>query len=170
MAIAGYAAATRLSNQNVGEGRILQITQQTPRSGRQVLVILIGSGECRFSSDQRVGKAYWTIVKHEENRATAAVSVTAVGIAVDNSPVDGLETLRQVGAFDEYLVGNGWLGTGAVRYVVRDMAGMAVVPQVLILSRPFERSPQLTVGVDSLHLRLVGVDAILRWATRVEAP
>lgn len=166
---AAYVVTAMVTDHGVRTAESRPIAQRAP-SGRQLLVILIGSAACRFSADPRVGKAYWAIVESEKNRAADSVSVTAVGIAVDNSADDGLESLRHVGAFDEYMVGNGWLGNGAVRYVLREAAGPAVVPQVLVVSRPFKRSPALFVGSDSLHVRLTGVDAILRWAARVEAP
>jgi hypothetical protein len=91
-----------------------------------------------------------------------------VGIAVDEDAERGLAVLREIGEFDEQIVGGGWFNTGAVRYALRDFAGVVAVPQLLILSRQVNTRLPRTVGADSLHTRLVGAFAIARWADRLE--
>ena len=135
--------------------------------GRQVLVILVGSSGCRFTSDPRARNAFWKIVQAEKALESDSVEISTVGVAIDRSADDGLETLRAIGKFDEYSVGNGWLGTAALQFIVRDLSGVPMVPQVLVVSRAVVAGSPPRVGEDSVHIRLTGVDQIERWANRL---
>jgi hypothetical protein len=77
-----------------------------------------------------------------------------------------METLRAIGKFDEYSVGNGWLGLAAQHFIVRDLSGEPMVPQVIVVSRAVNPGSPPRVGEDSIHVRLSGVDQIERWAKR----
>lgn len=137
--------------------------------GRQVLVILVGSSSCRFTSDPRARIAFWKIVRAERTRGSDSVAVSTVGIAIDRSAGAGMETLKAIGEFDEYSVGNGWLSVAALHFIVRDLSGVAMVPQVLVVSRNVSSGSPPGVGEDSIHVRLAGVEEIERWANRLEA-
>lgn len=137
--------------------------------GRQLLVILVGTSECRFTADASTALAYQQIASAEESRAVVGVEIVRrVGIALDTDPRVGLTTLSAAGSFDEMIVGGGLLNTGATHFLHRDLAGHVAVPQVLLVSRLVDRNGgSYVIGADSLHRRLVGVAAITSWAQRL---
>lgn len=134
---------------------------------REVLVVLIGSADCNFSKDETTRRSFKRIVESERTKAASDQLVRTLGVAVELDAERGLRALNDVGKFDEVLAGGGWQNLGALQFVVREMASPLVVPQVLILSRQVTKGTHHTTGPDSLHVRLQGVFAIARWATRL---
>ena len=171
VAFAMYSVTARVSGSD-GDGREGDppAVRDGSFQGRQILVILVGSSSCRFSSDPRARNAFWNIVRAEKARESDSVTISTVGISIDKSASAGLETLRAIGNFDEYSVGNGWLGNAALHYIVRDLSGVAMVPQILVVSRSITKGTPPVVGDDSVHVRLTGTDQMERWAQRLAAP
>lgn len=137
--------------------------------GQHIVVALLVSSGCAYSNDPATHDAYRAIVAAERRLAEESGGfVTTLGVAVDESPSAGWRMLGTIAPFDEILTGGGWLSTGALRFAARDLAGPLSVPQVLVLSRPIwvTRDSLFTAGADSLHRRLIGRDAIVRWAQR----
>jgi hypothetical protein len=95
---------------------------------------------------------------------TGGYYYSTVGISVDWIVPTGMGILARFGPFDEVVVGRNWLNTGIKRYV-HELAGEAVVPQVLVMlegvkvdTLPFRYDEPLEV------LRVIGRDGMHAWA------
>jgi hypothetical protein len=138
--------------------------------GKEVMVILIGASSCGFTADSSTRQAFYRIVSQQRMRVKASNGrVATVGIAIDEDVASGLEGLRAFGRFDEMNVGRGWLNTGATHYAVRDIAGVLMVPQVLVVVRQVSNGGKIHVSDDSLEFRLAGMGEITEWARRIES-
>ncbi len=138
--------------------------------GRQLVIVLLGSTDCGFSTDPALHHAFAEIVRHSSVTARSrGERLRTLGVAIDQDRAAGLAFLETVWAFDETIAGGGWTNSGAVRYAVRDLAGPLGVPQVIVTSHRLALGGDslVAVGPDSVHRRLVGRDAIVRWAARL---
>jgi hypothetical protein len=95
----------------------------------------------------------------------AGAYYSTVGVSDEWSTARAWGLLKEFGPFDEISVGRNWLNTGVKRFVT-DLAGEAVVPQVVVIAED--------VRVDTLPfvygkpvelLRVVGVDGMRAWAS-----
>ena len=89
-----------------------------------------------------------------------------MGVAIDWVTDDGVDHLRQFGAFDEIMAGRKWQGTGAYRYF-EEIPGATGIPQILVLMREtavadstVSRPP--VVQERQIH-RVIGVHPIKDW-------
>lgn len=133
----------------------------------QLVAVLLVSAECVASDPEIVSVAFQRLVEQLRLDATKhGERVHTVGVAIDADPRIGIATLKAFGSFGELAVGGGWMNTSALHYAVRDIAGEAMVPQVVLLRRQRGNGSLLSVPADSLLVRLRGVEAIHRWVER----
>ncbi len=135
------------------------------RSGKEIVVVLIGSQSCGASKVPAFLEAMDTLrvlLQVRSGREGFRFSIT--GVALDWSPAVGLAFLESLGDFDEIIVGRNWLNTGALRYVWKDIPGPASLPQVLVLERDVEVGPAgVTLRTERPMARVVGTDRIIEW-------
>lgn len=88
-----------------------------------------------------------------------------IGVSLDFDIEAGLATLREFGPFDEVSIGNNWVNTAALRYMMLEMPGKLAVPQLVVVRREVfaERGSQIAVDSEEVLLRLVGSDEIDSW-------
>ncbi len=144
-----------------------RITRQSNlESGVEVLAVVIGSQSCGASTTPGFSGAIARILTELETDATRhGRRFSSVGVALDQSPADGIQFLSTIGSFDEVMVGRSWLNSGAVHYIWRDIAGMPALPQLVLVERSVsvgERS--ISIGSDKLLARHVGIDQIMSWS------
>lgn len=132
--------------------------------GQQLALVYIGHSRCRASNHPELPALIRRIRATMHTRALGlGFSSTAIGVAVDFDVAAGVEHLERFESFDEILVGNGTLNTGALRWLFQDLPGEAATPQLLVLQRPVLPDPDVGLGEDRLLLRLIGIDEIFRW-------
>lgn len=171
-AVAFVLTRHHLEGERPSPSRSGEYESLAPWQGRQLMVVLLGSTDCGFSQDPALRHAFAEIVRHSTATPLArGERLRILGVAVDDDRAAGLAFLDTVWPFDETIAGGGWTNSGAVRYAVRDLAGPLGIPQVIVTSHRIALGGDslVVVGPDSVHRRLVGRDAIVRWAARLAA-
>lgn len=128
------------------------------------LIVLVANG-CA-GSQQPMLERNVTILREllAKDAERLQVPLISMGVALDRSIQSGLGILARLGPFDEILVGGGWYGEGAARYVWRDLAGEAILPQVLLVRRTVQSDGHaVSIGIDRLIARAVGNREIARF-------
>jgi hypothetical protein len=135
------------------------------QSGKEIVVVLIGSQSCGASKVPAFLEAMDTLrVLLQVRSGREGFRFSLTGVALDWSPAVGLGFLESLGDFDEMIVGRNWLNTGALRYVWKDIPGPASVPQILVLERDVEVGPAgVTLRTERPMARVVGTDRIIEW-------
>jgi hypothetical protein len=141
-------------------------TPAVPKTGTQVLAIFAGAATCGASHYPELPGALATIRRVLTSKARADNDTfVSVGIAVDQDPWKGAEFLREFGPFDEILSGHGWLNTGALAFIVRDMPAQRAIPQLILVERDVQVEE---LSISTVHDRLVGrkigADQIVEYA------
>lgn len=150
--------------------RNLSVIPAEPRprpTGDELVVILVGSPACPAASDPHFPDRFEQIVAHLSERAgDHDVRLVTIGIGTGASPERSMEFLTSVGRFDEMMVGRGWLNSGALRYLWRDLPGKPSIPQIIVTHRSLDMGPfgaSVVVGPEILLARKVGLPEIYRW-------
>ena len=136
------------------------------QSGKQLLVIFIGSSTCGASSRPELAQSFKALrasLASEAKRRDARV--TYMGVATDWSIQLGLGFLSKYGPFDQVNVGANWLNNGIISYVWRDIPGQPLLPQVLVVERTVVlKDGFITVSDETLLTRKLGVDEVVAWS------
>ena len=156
---------------------LLSSSSYTPNYERVVGVnyalVFIGSSECAWS--QPNGKIDLASiirsakVKVQKEAHSRSASFTAIGVAKDWDPRQGIRYLRSFGRFDEIVSGMNWQNLALRRYAWEDVAGTASTPQVILvrqrMSQTTEDASTLQFGVkeEVLMLRKSGISEIKKW-------
>ena len=138
--------------------------------GRQMIAYVLVSSTCGFCqrSDTKEALASLRETQKRSNVGSFA-STSVIAIAIDPDFAKGLGYLEGVGlsSFDEISVGRGWMNEHLGHLVWRDSAGVAAVPQVIVLARDLSATlrPRMlvTIGRDSILMKLRGYKAIVEW-------
>jgi hypothetical protein len=131
------------------------------------VAVLVVSSACRASRPDEVAGAFRALVTVLDAEAVSrGEQLHTIGLSIDADPIVGLAVLKAFGAFDEIAVGGAWNNTSALHYVVREIAGEAMVPQIVILHRIPAVGAVSAPSADSLIARLRGVEEIRRWSER----
>jgi len=138
-------------------------------TGEEISFVYIGSSGCVNANR----KGFPEIIKTLKRRVHKKVknngrSFSAIGVAVDWKPVDGIEHLRKFGTFDEVMAGRSWMNTGALKYMWEDIPGKPATPQIVIIKRKnrIKRGVTYQVKKEELLSRKVGIQEIRRWRDR----
>jgi hypothetical protein len=122
----------RSSHASVGENRAGQWSFE----GEMTVAVLIVSPECSASEAAAVRQGWQSLVAAlTDLSASEGVRFHSVGVSIDTRPEWAVAELGRFGKFDEVASGGGWYNTAALSYMVRDIAGLAMVPQVVIVRR-----------------------------------
>ena len=136
-------------------------------SGREVVLVYFGKGNCGYSRTEELTAA----VRHAKSILAARAqsggfAFSARGVSLDWSVEQGVEHLKAVGPFDEISAGRNWINSAAVQYFWRDHVGEASVPQIVLLERIVARSEErasFTVTPEHVLIRLCGMNEIVEW-------
>lgn len=145
------------------------ITQDTALTTQAVLVLL-GASWCGDSRRSGLQHAFSRISRETAQIASRKnETFVSIGVALDRAPKKGLRWLEEVGSFNEIISGSGWLNSGAIAYIWRDVPGPAALPQILLIRR-LVRLRGSIVEVDSVILqeRWIGTAEIIRRAKIAE--
>ena len=81
--------------------------------------------------------------------------LSSIGVSIDNDVEIGTAFLSRFAGFDEVSVGGNWLNGAALLYIVRDVPGRLMIPQIVVVERDISTSGNvLNVGRDSLVKRV----------------
>lgn len=135
-------------------------------SGRELVMVFLGSTSCAPSKQPGFNLVVRKIGEQLRARAYArGRRFERVGVALSGSPKEGEEFLSDFGPFEETITGRGWLNSGAISFVWREIPGTSAVPQLIVLDRSISVSPRgIEVSPDSLIIRVTGVDRIRSWS------
>lgn len=141
---------------------------QVMHSGRELVLVFIGSSKCGASAVPALPAALDSI---RASAARYAASVhdqfSSLGIAVDQQPNDGLLFLKKFGVFDQIAVGHNWLNAAAISYIWRETPGPGSLPQVVLVERQLDVTGDgVSVGADRILARKTGSDGLIRWAAQ----
>lgn len=164
----GRASLARIA----GHGHRVEAYTPTyrPQSGMQLAMIYFGSAHCAWASSPRLPRAVRTI---ETALATAARDrgwgFEAIGVALDWNPIEGIDHLRTVGAFDEVSSGENWGNSYATKYLGGLLHDPGATPEIVVMERRIQKadadSGRVNQRVDRKQLVLakVGMVDIERW-------
>ena len=138
--------------------------------GTQLVLVYFGKAHCGWSNLDWLPPVIEDIkVRLSKKAADMGRGFMAVGVALDWSPLEGLDHLAKMGLFDEVSAGYNWGNSAALKYMYQDMPGPAATPQLLILERtlqvPDSNSPAITYMVtgERVLARKVGAFEIRQW-------
>ncbi len=129
-------------------------TASAPHAGTQLLAIFAASSTCgasRYPSLPEELRAIRKVLAADAQRNNRIF--VSVGLSVDQDPWVGAEFMKQFGPFDEILSGRGWLNTGAIAFIVRDMPAQRAIPQLILVERDVQVDD---LSISEVHDRLVG--------------
>ena len=143
------------------------------RSGKEELLLLLGSSKCGASKNPPFNLAFSKIRKELKRRAHAeGTRFSVVGVACDSDITAGRRFLEELGPFDQEIVGGSWLNPAFISFVWRDHPGCAVLPQLLVIERNITIGEPIKVGEDVILARICGLariyglSEIINWADR----
>lgn len=147
--------------QHLSDSRTLPL----PHSGEELVVVFIGASDCGASRDERLPAALNRMrVIFEARASRLGMTFRTIGVSLDVSPDTGLAFLHHLGTFDEIIIGGGWLSSGAIQYVWRDVPGRAALPQVILLQRHIGVSgADISVNQEQVLNRVVGIASMEEW-------
>jgi hypothetical protein len=90
--------------------------------------------------------------------------LSVVGVSLDWAAQEGIDHLAKFGTFDEIIVGRNWYGTGATRFIWRDIPGQPSTPQIVLLRHGVTTTPRgIVITKESEIRRIIGADEIKKW-------
>jgi hypothetical protein len=141
-------------------------TYRTP-TGRQLVVVYIGSTGCGHSRDANLKDAVRRmkpLLAHQADSLKRPLSVN--GVALDWVVDSGVVYLQSLGAWNEIGVGGQWTSLGAEKFVWKAGA-YPHIPQVLVLERTVtEGNKGITFGPEHRLATYVGTDEVIEWVAR----
>ena len=135
------------------------------RSGTELIMVLIATSTCPGIDDPALGAALAQAREGLRREAAAKGQLfTTIGVSLDWSIDHGIEMLARFGPFDEVTVGRGWLNTGALRYIWKDMPGIAAVPQIVVVEREIDKGRSIQVTEEHVRYRMTSAMRIISWS------
>ncbi len=153
-----------------GAGPVEEGTSETPlarvRTGTELVAIYVTSSTCPASRDANLKPSLRSIRRQLANQAISeGKRLVWMGVALDQTPEEGIEFLKPYGPFDEILAGGSWLNTGSIDFLLRGKPGQLSTPQLIILERDIvAEKTTLSVTPDRLLMRKVGASSINAFA------
>ena len=139
----------------------------TNEAGEELLLIYVGSSTCGWSNRPELQQMVRGLKIELRSRALMeGRSFAAIGIARDRRASDGLSHLDKFGLFDEVAAGHGWANSGLQKYIYGsgEMAGRAVTPQIILVSRRLHYpAGHVSIADEHVLLRRTGLDQISEW-------
>lgn len=138
------------------------------QGGEEIAFIFIGASSCPAASKGDVISTVRTAKKAVGNRLDSLeLSYTTIGVAKDWSTQEGINYLERLGKFNQITVGGNWMNMAIMKYVHDGISGQAATPQLLLVHRKVRgiEAPTFSIEKETLLLRKVGVNEIMRWAS-----
>tara|TARA_R110002126_G_scaffold288548_1_gene442393 strand:+ start:20240 stop:20848 length:609 start_codon:yes stop_codon:yes gene_type:complete len=130
---------------------------------KEVNLIYLGSSKCVYSNDEKLYDAIKDIkLNLKERYSGQQLGFSAIGVAADWIPKDGISHLEKFGPFNEIIVGNSWSNHGVIKYV-GEIGEEASTPQLFLILRTYSESISSVVKEEKRILTLTGKDKILQW-------
>ncbi|MDE2794500.1 MAG: hypothetical protein OXL34_06735 [Gemmatimonadota bacterium] len=132
--------------------------------GAETVAVFLGSAACSFSMDPGLpGILAATRAALEAEARAEGKRFAFLGVSVDPTVDEGFRYLQRFQVFDELLVGRGWLNSGAIAFMIRDLVGDMKTPQLVVLEREVKLNADslgITITPDRVISRYVGLEAI----------
>jgi hypothetical protein len=123
--------------------------------GPELLAIFVASSGCGASRYPGLHEALTALrEKLRLDARRADRRFVSVGVAIDQDPTSGENFLKGFGPFDEILSGGGWLNTGSIVFLIRDVPGPMAIPQLVVIERNVALAN--AVAVPSVTDRVIG--------------
>lgn len=141
------------------------------RTGTELVAVYITSSRCPASRDTALTHSLRAIRRELGRRAMAeGKRLVWMGVALDKTPEEGIDFLREYGPFDEILAGGSWLNLGSLEFLIRGDAGELTTPQLVLVERDIVAGQTtLSVSPDRLVMRRVGASRINAFASDVDS-
>jgi hypothetical protein len=139
--------------------------QPSYASGKQILLVYIGSEGCKASLKPTFVPLISAIREAVSRQAhDDHEPFSTLGVSAGNSVELGLAYLKRFGSFDEISIGNGWLNDEAMHFVWQGLPGQALVPQVIVVERELKAlEPGYEFSNERVLVRALGVQQIETW-------
>ena len=136
--------------------------------GEEFQAILLASPTCKVcrSTEFREIMAS-SLADLSERNWGAERHFSKVFVGLGHDVDEALELAESISDFDELIVGHGWLNVGAIHYLWEDLPSEAATPNLAITKRRIEydeNTGRLLPANEELHIRLIGLGEIRRWA------
>lgn len=146
------------------------VSQRAPPSGRYLVAYVLLSSECGFCMEPQTRAATARVRRTLASHRGQFADISVVGIVMDRSLAAANKYVRSLGrdtvAFDQLVVGGGWLNEQVVRMVWQGGIMMPLTPQVVLVERHVDMtSYPRTIGVsrDSTILKVLGRVDLIEW-------
>ena len=173
LVVAAFPPGRRLLRSiRAGDGQSLKIPASRAETGTELIAFFITSSTCAASKGPELPVALEKIyVRLAELAKQEGKRFVKVGVAVDEIPADGLRYLATFGSFDELMSGGGWLGSGSVALLIRDLPAPISTPQLLVVERSIQvQGNTIQVSADRIVARRIGADEIASFARKRVGP
>lgn len=131
---------------------------------KELVLVLIGSSTCPGATLPELREGIRLLRTGLTARARQSNQhPVLIGVALDTDRSRGAKWVETLGSFDEVLLGGGWVSTGALAYMWRDIPGEPSIPQVILFERTVTAAKGAwTVDMGELRGRWIGATEILR--------
>lgn len=139
------------------------------QDGTELVAVLVATSTCGFSAapeaPSAVAEATAALQKRAEQEDKHFVYI---GVGLDHNPVEAVRFLKRFGPFNEVLAGRGWLNTGSIAFMIRDLPGPVITPQLIVFERDIVAgNTAISITPDRIVGRYVGLAAIRQKARDV---
>lgn len=134
-------------------------------NGRQLVVVYVGGAEAmRIPEFVASVRGMKPLLARQAAERGVALSIT--GVSLEWEVEHGLQDLRSMGAWDEIVIGNNWINTGAQHWVWR-ADGHPRTPHVAVYERDLTtRDSVITFGPERRIARFDGPMQIIEWVQK----
>lgn len=134
-------------------------------NGKQIVAVYFGAKFCHPCEAPTMKAAIRRMKPLVASQARkSGESFAAMAVAVDRKLEDGLEFIKPLGAFDEYVFGSDMASSAAQRFIWSDTLAGPMMPQVIVVERNVEMIPHTSIKFGPDHvLRVVAGDSIPIW-------
>jgi hypothetical protein len=136
----------------------------------ELVFVYIGSSTCGVANQPWTAGAVQQAMQMVRRRASeTGLGFVALGIAKDWNIDDGVKHLTRIANFDEISVGRNWANEALVKYVWRDLPGIAATPQVVVVLRVRHLESSVDTlrthdfSSETLLMRKAGLSEIETW-------
>ena len=146
-----------------------QDTTYTPRyetpEGKELVLVYIGAESCVPCHMPELKAAVSGLKLLLAEQATQdGQDFATMGVALDWEVAEGYEFLREVGPWDEVIVGKNWTNLGASEFIWQDPAAPPAIPQVALVEREVDAGGErMRVEGYEVVERRVGADDVVGW-------
>lgn len=143
----------------------------------ELVLIYIGCSTCAAANHQQLPSAIKKLKLKLDNYASENDLVFhSIGVSKEVNLTQELEYLSKFGSFSEISIGKNWSNNIILKYIWDDFGGRAVVPQIIVTKRDYQRITSATNGTfyrgiadEKILLTKYGPNSIINWLN-LDAP